>query len=91
MLEASTGTVRDRRSAGPDKGCPGVDRDTSVGRLCRHFLFFPDQPFGERDELFTMAWAAQGEEAFHQAETDGGRLIRIQKSKLWRHLDAIHC
>ena len=38
-----------------------------------------------------MALAAQCEKAFHQAETDGGRLIRIQKSKLWWHLDAIHC
>ena len=68
-----------------------MDKRASVGRLCRHFLFFFDQPLGERDELFTMALAAQGEEAFHQAETDGSRLIRIQESKLWWHLDAIHC
>jgi hypothetical protein len=68
-----------------------VDSCASLGGLSGHFLFFIDQPFGERDQLFTMALAAQREEAFHQAETDGGRLIRIQKSKLWRHLDAIHC
>jgi hypothetical protein len=90
-FDVISGAARNRSSAGPDEGCSVTDKRKSVGRLCRDFLFFFDQPFGERDELFAMASAAQGEEAFHQAETDDGRLIRIQKNKLWWHLDTIHC
>jgi hypothetical protein len=37
-----------------------------------------------------MLPAAQGEEASHQAETDGRGLIHVKQSKLWRHLDTIH-
>ena len=62
----------------------------SIGGFDRSFLFFLHQPFGQREQLRAMAAIAEREEAFHQPETEGGRLIGVQRSKLGWHLDAIH-
>jgi hypothetical protein len=55
-----------------------------------HFLFFPDQPLRERDELLAMSAVPQHKEALQQSQANRRCLVGIQQSKLWRHSDAIH-
>jgi hypothetical protein len=85
------GAARDRSAAGPDRRRLYAGGAMLLGGPGWRFFFFPHQPLGQRKKFLPALPAAQGEEAFHQPQTNRRGLIGFRKGKLWRHLDATHC